>query len=62
VGVTPGALLRAFGGTLMALSFLTACSTMFKTDEEVEADRIALEISRAQVPGSSGAACPVNYV
>jgi len=46
----------------MALSFLTACSTMFKTDEEVEADRIALEISRAQVPGSSGAACPVNYV
>ena len=40
----------------MALSFLTACSTMFKTEEEVEADRIALEISRAQVPGSSGAA------
>jgi len=29
---------------------------MFKSREEVEADRIALEISRAQVPGSSGAA------
>jgi len=56
MGLTPKALLRAFGGTLVVLSILTACSTMFKTSEEIEADRIALEINRAQVPGSSGAA------
>jgi WD40 repeat protein len=52
----PGVLLRVFGGTLVALALLTACSNMFKTEEQVEADRITLEISRAQVPGSSGAA------
>lgn len=54
--MTPRVLLCGFAGALGALALLTACSNVFKTEEQVEADRISLEISRAQVPGSSGAA------
>lgn len=54
--MTPRVLLCGFAGALGVLTLLTACSNVFKTEEQVEADRISLEISRAQVPGSSGAA------
>jgi WD40 repeat protein len=51
-----GTLRTLLPGAIIVLSLLTACSNMFKTEDEAKADRISLQISRAQVLGSSGAA------
>ena len=45
-----------FFGILLIVPLLSACSNAFKSEKDIEADKIALENSRAQAFGASGAA------